>query len=80
MGQLEGNWGRQVLEEFCATIKGVILCIFFKSIGVRDSNEAEVLIILEALRIFSPSFQDRLIVESDFSISIFWVTKLAVKP
>lgn len=39
--------------------KGVILCVFSKSVGVRDSNEADVLAILEgsiALRIFFHSF------------------------
>lgn len=29
------------------------MCLFSKGVGVRDSNETEVLAILEALRIFS---------------------------
>lgn len=41
--------------------------MFSISIGVWDSNEAEVMAILEALRIFSRSFKGSLIVESDSS-------------
>lgn len=37
--------------------KGEVLCLFFKGVGVRDSNEAGVLAILEALRIFYRLFQ-----------------------
>ena len=47
---------------------------------MRDSNEAEVLAILEALKIFSCSFKGRLIVESDSSNGISWVMRLVVKP
>lgn len=42
-----------------------ILFMFSKSVGVKESNEAEVMAILEALRLFSSSFQAKLIVESD---------------
>ena len=49
---------------------GVIICMFSKSVRVRSSNEAEVLAILEAQRIFSRSFQDHLIMESDSSNGI----------
>lgn len=31
--------------------RGVILCMFSKGVGIRDSNEADVLAILETLRI-----------------------------
>lgn len=48
--------------------------------GVRDSNEAEVLAILEALRIFSRSFQRRLVVESDSLNAISWVGINISKP
>ena len=37
--------------------KGVVLCLCSKGVAVRDSNEAEVLAIMEALRIYSRSFQ-----------------------
>ena len=39
--------------------------MFSKHVGTKDSNEAEVLEILEALRIFHISFYHYLIVESD---------------
>lgn len=45
--------------------KGDILYLFSKGVGIKDSNETEVLAVFEALRIFSHSFQGRLIVESD---------------
>ena len=54
--------------------------MFSKSVGVRDSNEVEVLAILEALRIFSRSFMGSLIVESDSSNAFSWVTSSAVNP
>lgn len=38
--------------------RGEILYMFFKSVGIKDSNDSEELMILEALRIFSCSFQD----------------------
>lgn len=50
-----------------------ILCLFSKGVGVRDSNGAEVLANLEALRIFSWSFQGSLIVESDSFHDTSWV-------
>lgn len=37
---------------------------------VKDSNEAEVLAILEALRIYLPSFNERLAAERDSSACI----------
>lgn len=44
--------------------KGVVLAMFPKAVGVKDSNEAELLAILEALRLFIASFQGRLVVET----------------
>ena len=41
--------------------------MFSKDVGVRDSNEVEVLAILEALWIISACFQVTLLVESDLS-------------
>lgn len=35
-----------------------ILYMVFKSVGIKDSNDSEELMILEALRIFSCTFQD----------------------
>lgn len=39
----------------------------------QDSNEAVVMAILEAILIYSSSFQDKLIIESDSSNAISWV-------
>lgn len=38
--------------------RGEILFMFFRSVGIKDSNNFEELMILEALRIFSCAFQD----------------------
>lgn len=48
--------------------------MFFTSIGVKDSNEAKILAILEASRIYARSFQEFLIVESDLINAISWAT------
>lgn len=45
--------------------KGEFLLMFSKKVGVCDCNEAEVLAILEALRLFSRCYHGRLVVESD---------------
>lgn len=45
--------------------KGKFLLMFCKNLGVCDYNEAEVLTILEALRLFSRRYHGRLVVESD---------------
>lgn len=41
--------------------KGVVLCLFSQEWRIRDFNEAEVLAILKALRIFSCSFHGSLV-------------------
>lgn len=45
-----------------------------------DSNEAELLAILEGLRIFFPSFHGRLVVESSSLNAISWMSKSIPKP
>lgn len=47
--------------------------LFSNPMGMKDSNEAEVLAIFEALPIFSRSFQRPLMVESDFVNAITWM-------
>lgn len=44
--------------------------MLFKSVGVKDSNEAEILAILKALRMYACSFQELLIIESDSADAI----------
>lgn len=50
-----------VLRNSC----GLVLAMFSKHVGIMESNEVEVLAILEALRFFSSSFIGKLVVESD---------------
>lgn len=47
--------------------KGAILLMFYKNVGVRDSNEAEVFAIREALQIYSNHYHERLVAKSDSS-------------
>ena len=48
--------------------------------GVCDSNEVEVLVILEALRYFSRFVNGVLVVESDSSNAVAWVSNRKVNP
>lgn len=79
-GVVEESRVQQVLEGYCITVKGEILCKFSKGVGIKDSNKAEALAILQALRICSHSFQLMLIVECDSRNGISWVTSDKVKP
>lgn len=49
--------------------EGLTLLSLFSFVGVKDSNEAEILAILEALRLFRVLFRQPLIVESDYSLN-----------
>ena len=60
--------------------KGKVLIMFSKHIGVCDSNEAEVLAILEAIHLFSSYCIEALIMKSDSSNAISWVSKRKVLP
>lgn len=53
--------------------KGEALYMFSKHLGAKDSNEGEILAILEALHVYGLLFQHNLIVESDSSKVIYWV-------
>lgn len=55
--------------------KGEILLMFSKHVGSKESNEAEVVAMLEALRIFSGSFQGKLIVKSNSVNVMAWVSQ-----
>lgn len=44
-----------------------------KHVGVKNSNEVEVMAILEALTNVSPYFQEKLIPESDTTDAVSWV-------
>lgn len=55
---------------------GEALYIISKHDEIKDSNQAEVLAILEAVRIYSSSFLNSLIVKSDLANTISWVNSL----
>lgn len=48
-----GKGGPTGSEGYCIMTRGRLLVFFSRAVMVRNSNEAEVLAILEALRIFS---------------------------
>ena len=54
--------------------------MFSKYVGVCDSNEADVLAILESLWCFSRYFHDNLIVESESSNAVSWVLNWKAYP
>lgn len=49
-----------------------VLMMFYKNIGVKDSNEEEVMAILEALRMLVLFFHDKLIVGSESANATAW--------
>lgn len=74
---LMGGYGKTRAGRVCGVLHicdGVVLAFFSKHVGHMESNEAEVVAILEVLRIFaSSSFQELLIVDSDSLNAITWV-------
>lgn len=54
--------------------------MFSKHVGVCDSNEVEVLAILEALQCFSSYYHGVLIMESDFFDVVAWVSNRKASP
>lgn len=54
--------------------------MFSKKMGMKDSNEVEVVAILEALWILSSLFHENLIIKSDSSNAISWASSLSVDP
>ena len=62
--------------------KGKVLIAFLKPIGVK-TNEVELLVIIEALRIYSRSFHEKLFLESDLFDTfdtISWMSHLEKGP
>lgn len=48
--------------------------MFPKSIGVKDSNEAKMVAILEVLRMFVDVYNVKLIMKSDSCNAIAWIS------
>lgn len=59
---------------------GKVLFLCFSHVGIKDSNKAEDLAILEALRICSSLLTERSIVEIDFLNAILGVSNSKVGP
>ena len=59
---------------------GDVLFMFSKNVGICDSNEADVLAILEALYYFKRYFHGALILESGPSNAIAWVSNRKINP
>ena len=55
-GAIRGKLGLAGIGSVLHNFRGEILCMFSKHVGIKESNEAEVLAILKALWIFSLSF------------------------
>eukprot|EP00268_Persea_americana_P068029 TRINITY_DN9427_c0_g3_i1.p1 TRINITY_DN9427_c0_g3~~TRINITY_DN9427_c0_g3_i1.p1 ORF type:complete len:256 (+),score=22.30 TRINITY_DN9427_c0_g3_i1:1157-1924(+) len=64
-GAARGKPGPASIGGVLRNSRGEVLFMFSKSVGVCDSNKAEVLAILEALQYFSRFFNGILVVESD---------------
>lgn len=75
MEQLQpGKLGLTSIGGVLRNNKEKVFCLSHKGVGVKASNKADVLAISDALIIFSCSFQERLIKQSDLSNTISWVT------
>ena len=62
-------------------LEGIVLALFSKHVGCMESNEVEVLAILEAIRIFSYFyFHSSLVVKSDSLIAMSWVSSSSMFP
>lgn len=80
-GAMRGKPRQAVVEGVLHNEVEVVLVWFSENVGIMESNEEEVVAILEALWIFVwASFQDLLVVESDFLNAIYWVSSLAAMP
>ena len=72
-GEARGKPSSAGIGSALRNYKGEVLHIFSKHVGIKDSNEAEVLAILEALHIYRSSCKESLIVESGYFNAISWV-------
>ena len=79
-GAARGKLGLAGIGGVLLNDKGEVLLMFPKSVGIRDSNEVEVLAILEAFQIFLASFHGPLVVESDSTNVVGWLLKPDSRP
>lgn len=64
--------GYAIVKEF--------LAIFSKHVGCLDTNEVKLLAILEALHMFTSHFYASLVVESDLTNDVHWVSSSTISP
>lgn len=69
----KGKLGLAGIEGVLRNSDEIVLAMFSKHVGCMESNEAGMVAILEALQIFTPSFNTKLVVESDSMNGISWV-------
>ena len=77
-GSARGQPGKAGIGGVLRDESGSIMLVFSKSIGIADSNMAELLTIKEAFLIFCALenlSSKRLIIESDSSNAVLWVSK-----
>ncbi|EOY04007.1 Uncharacterized protein TCM_019267 [Theobroma cacao] len=77
-GKSQANQTLQDVEELLIDCDGFMVGVFFSSLGVQDSNYAEFMAILYALRLFSASSYvgSPLSIESNSKIAVTWVEKV----
>lgn len=80
LGASRGKPGPAGLLGVIRNCKDDILLLFSKNVRINESNEIEVLALLEALWLFSLSFQAKLIVESDSDNVVIRVSYSISKP
>ena len=74
-GASRGKPGLAGIGGVLRNCKGKVLIMFSKYVDVCDPDEADVLAIFEGLRLFLSRYGDTLIMESDSSNAIAWVSK-----
>ena len=71
-GASRGKPGLACIGGVLRNFKGEVVFVFSKHVGIKDSSEAKVLVILEALRIYYSFYYHNLIMESDLVNAISW--------
>lgn len=80
-GAVRGKPGLAGVGWILCNSNGDVFIMFLKHIGYMDSNEAEVVAILEAIQIYnSSSLQSKLVHESDSLNAMSWLTSVDKTP
>lgn len=79
VGEARGKMGPASIGCVLQNNKGEVV-LFLKKIGVKESSDTEVLAILEALQMFVHYSVDKLILESNSSNAITWISSFDMGP